>query len=551
MQINSLLASLIFTTSVSGHGFPISMSVAGKPYKVCTTQGDPATRNIGAVDWEFATDGPIVLGSAGMACNVDVGDQPGPTPKEYATANAGDVVSLDWGPNWPPGHVGPKDFYLARCQKDCTGEDVTQVSWFKIGEVGHDGGEWHDSERIDSVTLPTNIKAGFWILRGSRLALHTTGDPQLYPHCYRLKIFGDGSALPPGIKIPGGINPNDPGYTVNIYQQSLASYTDPGPAVYQSGQTGTGNTYNGQNGKGNTYYGQNGSGQNGKGNSYYGQNGTGNTYNGQNGKGNTYYGQNGSGQTGSGQTGTSYTDNTATGNKNTYNNDKTDSTHTNGNNDNNTLPKKTVPSYGNNDNTLPKKTVPSYVNNDNNTLPKKTVPSYGNNDNNTPPKNTVPPYGNNDNTLPKKTVPSYGNNDNHTLPKKTVPSYGNNDNSTPPKNTTPSYGNNDNNDKTDSTHTNGNNSNPDTYPHLDIKGTPQTDSTLQTDGTTPPKNTNETNNPDNPDDCDNGNNNTNGNSDSNGNNDSNPYNPYTSQPQGQKPKTYKRNARPYRSYRMG
>jgi hypothetical protein len=211
MQINWLLASLIFTL-VSGHGFPISLKIGGKPFKICKAgNGDS-----GSVGWEFADYGPRDPGSVAMTCNVVTGGEPGQTPKAYATVNAGDKVEIDWSIYWSYDHLGPKDFYLGRCTNDCMGEDVTEVSWFKIGEVAYEGGKWHDRENIETVTLPSNIKEGFWILRHSRLTIQTTGHPQIYPHCYRLRILGEGSELPEGVKIPGpALDPEDPGYMVN------------------------------------------------------------------------------------------------------------------------------------------------------------------------------------------------------------------------------------------------------------------------------------------------------------------------------------------------
>jgi hypothetical protein len=195
MQINWLLASLIFTTSVSGHGTPKSLTIGGKSFTICTGVANDQ-RNVGSVGWDFDGNGPIEsLDLPGAVCNNLPDESIAPTPKEYAAVKAGDKVEVDWGSNWPKTYEGYKDFWLGRCTNDCIGEDVTKVSWFKIGEIVHEGGKWHQSEPIDSCTLPSDIKDGFWILRHTRVALHTTGQPALYAHCYRLKTEGGGSSL--------------------------------------------------------------------------------------------------------------------------------------------------------------------------------------------------------------------------------------------------------------------------------------------------------------------------------------------------------------------
>jgi cellulase len=214
IQINWLLTSLIFTILVSGHGFPKSLTIGGKPFKICTEQGENNV-NIGSIGWGFTGNGPVEsFDSPSMVCN-EMGGKIGPTPKTYAAVNAGDKVEVNWGPKWPESHLGPKDFWLGRCKNDCVGEDVTELSWFKIGEIGFDNGKWHHMEPIDSCTLPTDIKDGHWILRHTRIALHATGSPQIYAHCYRLQISGGGSEEPEGIKIPDDLDKKSEGFMVN------------------------------------------------------------------------------------------------------------------------------------------------------------------------------------------------------------------------------------------------------------------------------------------------------------------------------------------------
>jgi hypothetical protein len=70
-----------------------------------------------------------------------------------------------------------------------------------------------------SVTIPTQIAAGEYLLRIEQLAIHNPGSPpQFYISCAQIKVTGGGSGSPsPVTKIPGHVKKTDSGYTANIY----------------------------------------------------------------------------------------------------------------------------------------------------------------------------------------------------------------------------------------------------------------------------------------------------------------------------------------------
>jgi hypothetical protein len=83
-----------------------------------------------------------------------------------------------------------------------------------------------------SVTIPSQIPAGEYLLRIEQLGIHNPGSPpQFYLSCAQLKVTGGGSGNPsPTVKIPGHVKSTDSGYTANIYN-NFKSYVVPGPKV--------------------------------------------------------------------------------------------------------------------------------------------------------------------------------------------------------------------------------------------------------------------------------------------------------------------------------
>jgi lytic cellulose monooxygenase (C1-hydroxylating) len=90
-----------------------------------------------------------------------------------------------------------------------------------------------------SFQLPSDIKAGTYVLRTELIALHGNmkeqkstnlkGQIQIYPHCFNVEIIGSGTATPEGVVFPGAYKPNDPSFTFApflTYGNSTAGATE-------------------------------------------------------------------------------------------------------------------------------------------------------------------------------------------------------------------------------------------------------------------------------------------------------------------------------------
>jgi hypothetical protein len=86
-----------------------------------------------------------------------------------------------------------------------------------------------------SVTLPTNVAPGGYLVRHEIVALHlavTLGGAEFYPSCTQVNIGGSQTGMPnQTVSFPGAYNDNDPGiYVPNVYA-SGADYVFPGGPV--------------------------------------------------------------------------------------------------------------------------------------------------------------------------------------------------------------------------------------------------------------------------------------------------------------------------------
>jgi expansin (peptidoglycan-binding protein) len=138
-----------------------------------------------------------------------------------------------------PTHKGPILYYLAKSS------DGSGAVWFKIYEDGYDAssGQWATDKMIANrglmtITLPSDIAPGNYLLRGEIFALHNAyviDGVQPYVGCVELTISGSGSATPAGVSIPGVYSDTDAGLNVDVYQPIAVPYPIPGPALYVSG----------------------------------------------------------------------------------------------------------------------------------------------------------------------------------------------------------------------------------------------------------------------------------------------------------------------------
>lgn len=86
-----------------------------------------------------------------------------------------------------------------------------------------------------SVTLPTNVAPGDYLVRHEIIALHlavTLGGAEFYPSCTQVRIGGSQTGTPnQTVLFPGAYNDNDPGiYDPNVFTPG-ADYVFPGPPV--------------------------------------------------------------------------------------------------------------------------------------------------------------------------------------------------------------------------------------------------------------------------------------------------------------------------------
>jgi len=103
------------------------------------------------------------------------------------------------------------------------------------------------------VTLPTQVKAGDYLVRHEIIALHlavSLGGAEFYPSCTQIRVGGSQTGTPnQTVSFPGAYNDNDPGiFDTNVYDTN-APYDFPGPPVSNLASPADSlNTNGGQNG---------------------------------------------------------------------------------------------------------------------------------------------------------------------------------------------------------------------------------------------------------------------------------------------------------------
>ncbi|KAK2021361.1 family 61 glycosyl hydrolase [Colletotrichum zoysiae] len=176
-----------------------------------------------------------------------VGAKPAPVA---ANVTAGSSVTVFWTP-WPVSHRGPVMDYLAPCNGDCANVNKENLQFFKVDAVGLvDGskapGKWASDDMIAknnswTLTIPSNLAAGRYVLRHETIALHDAGrdgGAQNYPQCINLDVHGGGSEKPSGVKATQLYKASDAGIKINIYKDNI-QYSIPGPALISGKQQQT------------------------------------------------------------------------------------------------------------------------------------------------------------------------------------------------------------------------------------------------------------------------------------------------------------------------
>ncbi|KAF5018064.1 hypothetical protein F66182_9963 [Fusarium sp. NRRL 66182] len=160
----------------------------------------------------------------------------------HVTVAAGDKITLQWS-TWPESHKGPVIDYLARCPGNCEAADKNSLEFFKISQEGlidmsMHSGKWAADVLVSNgfawtLQIPSKLAPGHYVLRHEIIALHGAGQPngaQNYPQCFNLRVTGNGSVVPPGVRGTQLYKSNDPGILFNLYTSSL-SYEIPGPTL--------------------------------------------------------------------------------------------------------------------------------------------------------------------------------------------------------------------------------------------------------------------------------------------------------------------------------
>jgi hypothetical protein len=248
LRLTAILGSAV---SVLGHGYVTSIDVDGTTYGgylIDTYYYESNPPEI--IAWSTtATDtgyvAPTAYDDPDIICHR--GAEPGALSAEIAP---GGSVTLYWS-TWPTDHHGPVITYLAECDGDCASVDKTTLEFFKIDEGGLIDnsavpGTWASDELIAdnfsrTITIPSDIKSGNYVLRHEIIALHGAGTldaAQNYPQCINLKVTGDGTATPAGTLGTELYKDTDAGILVNIWN-ALSSYEIPGPALYTAGGSDT------------------------------------------------------------------------------------------------------------------------------------------------------------------------------------------------------------------------------------------------------------------------------------------------------------------------
>ncbi|KAE8353412.1 glycosyl hydrolase family 61-domain-containing protein [Aspergillus coremiiformis] len=228
---------------VAGHGFVSGAVVDGKYYSGYEMSYHYMSDPPKVIGWSTdATDLGFVDGSEYAQPNI-ICHKNGKNGAISAEVAAGKQVELQWT-SWPSSHKGPVITYLANCNGDCATVDKTKLQFFKIDEKGLISGSsntWATDNLISgnnswTVTIPSSIAAGNYVMRHEIIALHSAGNKdgaQNYPQCLNFKVTGGGSANPAGTLGTALYKDTDPGIQINIYQ-TLSSYTIPGPALFGS-----------------------------------------------------------------------------------------------------------------------------------------------------------------------------------------------------------------------------------------------------------------------------------------------------------------------------
>jgi hypothetical protein len=231
------LSLLSLLPSVAAHGYVGKVVIDGTTYTGNVPNAKPSDSPIRQI-----SDISPVKGSNNPSLNCGLNAQ---LATQVVPANPGSVVEFYWGnpggENWPH-NTGPIMTYMGACDSStCDKFNGSTAKWFKIDQIGKesDGNTWYQQDIMNgkpaSVTLPTQVAPGDYLVRHEIIALHlavTLGGAEFYPSCTQIRVGGSQTGTPnQTVSFPGAYNDNDPGiYDTSIYSPG-ASYTFPGGPV--------------------------------------------------------------------------------------------------------------------------------------------------------------------------------------------------------------------------------------------------------------------------------------------------------------------------------
>ncbi|CAE6458709.1 unnamed protein product [Rhizoctonia solani] len=237
MLLTSIAVLIAGATSVRAHGYVQTVNIGGQNYEAWHPFTDPYVQpNPATVVRKVPDDGPLTFDSGDLTCNKGGAVGNGQT----ATVAAGQSVT--WTMNtWPADHKGPVTVYMANCGGSCDNFDGSGNVWYKVSEEGlidSSSFTWASDKLISqgnswTQVIPSNIKAGNYLMRLELLALHSAGSPQFYPSCTQLEVTGGGDGAPAQselVSIPGVYKSGDPALFGSIWEQPQ-SWPQAGPNV--------------------------------------------------------------------------------------------------------------------------------------------------------------------------------------------------------------------------------------------------------------------------------------------------------------------------------
>ena len=189
IQVAAILGAV--AASVNAHGHIASIKVDGTPYTAYDPSFQYQKPAPEVIEWSCPecldngfVDPTMYTNVNKIACHKDA-----TAGAKVAKVAAGGSIDIQWT-TWPESHVGPVIDYMAKVD-DPTSAKAADLKFFKIDASGYEDGKWAATKLISNnntwtVTVPSTIAAGKYVLRHEIIALHSAGQEngaQNYPKC--------------------------------------------------------------------------------------------------------------------------------------------------------------------------------------------------------------------------------------------------------------------------------------------------------------------------------------------------------------------------------